>query len=68
MRDLCVIPGPCTNQHFAAYPMVQVLMSRWGYHLSGTWKVCIFLDSGFPISDRVAVMDDFGSLVEVSHG
>lgn len=68
MADLCVIPGSPGCQHFAAYPMVQVAMSRWGCHATGTWEVSIFLESGFPIGDRVAVMDDFGSLVEVHRG
>lgn len=68
MADLVVVPGPNAHQHFAAYPMTQVLMWRWGFHRPGTWKISIFIDSGFDIVDRVAVMDDFGTLVVVAHG
>lgn len=68
MANLVVVPGPNNYQHFAAYPMIQVLMWRWGSHQPGTWKISVFLDTGFDIVDRLAVMDDFGTLVEVAHG
>lgn len=68
MADLVVIPGRPECQHFAAYLMVQVAMSRWGYHASGTWLVRIFVDREFEISESVAIMDDFGNLVVVQHG
>lgn len=65
---LVVIPSRPETSHFAAYPMVQVAMTRWGYHRPGTWRVSVFLDMGFDFIDRLAVVDDFGALVEVSHG
>lgn len=68
MADLTVVPGRPDCQHFAAYPMVQVAMSRWGYHQPGTWQVSVFLAPGFVFDERLAVMDDFGTLVEVAHG
>lgn len=68
MADLVVVPGRDNCQHFAAYPMVQVAMSRWGRHAAGTWLVSIFVDRNFEITDSLAVIDDFGNLVEVQRG
>jgi len=60
-----VIPGAHFRGHFSAYPMAQVAMSRWGYHRAGTWNVEVFLP-GLDFINRLAVMDDFGTLVEVA--
>lgn len=67
-NPLAVIPGRPETGHFAAYPMVQVVTKRWGYHRPGTWQVRIFVGINFDFIERLAVMDDFGTLVEVAHG
>lgn len=63
---LTVIPGHPDCRCFAAYPVAQVLMARWGHHRPGTWYVSVFVSPElFGMLDVEAVMDDFGSLVVV---
>lgn len=48
----------------ATYPMVQVMMSRWGYHKPGTWQIQLHCE-GVGFFTRCAVVDEFGSLVPI---
>lgn len=61
---LTVIPGVPHANAFAAYPMAQVLLWRWGAHRVDAWALDVFLP-GLGRIARMAVMDDFGTLVVI---